>query len=129
MGIKDCFAQYGATLKNVNWSVSAESPSGELVVSLWKQFFTKPVDKTITYIDKVSRWNGLGNDEFKRRIAKAFDNKQPVRVVIARTDNEEAVKRGEDASNFKNRFHVRKDWLGEVTLWDGDNFQIHFEQQ
>lgn len=128
MGIKDCFAQYGATLKNVNWSVSAETQSGELVVSLWKHFFSKPENKTITYVDKVSRWGGLGNSEFRKRIAKAYESKQPVRVVIARTDNEEAVKRGEDASKFKNIFHVRKDWLGEVTIWDGDNFEIKFQQ-
>lgn len=127
MGIKDCFAQYGATLKNVNWSVSAETPSGELVVSLWKHFFSKPENKTITYVDKVSRWGGLGNSEFRKRIAKAYKSKQQVRVVIARTDNEEAVKRGEDASKLRNVFHVRKDWLGEIANWDGDNFEIKFQ--
>lgn len=42
MGIKECFARYGAKLKNVNWSVSAENLRGELVVSLWNQFFVLP---------------------------------------------------------------------------------------
>lgn len=126
MGIKDCFAKYGAELKNVNWSVSAENQKGELVVSLWNQFFTPPRDGVTTYVDKVSRWSGHGNTEFRERIQKAYDTKQDVRVVIARTDDEEAVRRGEDASKLKNKFHVREKWLGKVTVWDGDNFEIEF---
>jgi len=72
MGIKDSFAKYGATLKNVNWSVSAENDAGELVVSLWNQFFSKPENGRIKYIDNVSRWSGHGNAEFRERIAKAY---------------------------------------------------------
>ena len=47
-------------------------------------------------------------------------------MVIARTDDEEAIRRGEDASKLKNKFHVREDWAGKVTEWDGDNFEIEF---
>jgi hypothetical protein len=47
-------------------------------------------------------------------------------VVIARTDDEEAIRRGDDASKLKNRFHIREDWIGKVILWDGDNFEIEF---
>ena len=67
-----------------------------------------------------------GNTEFRVRIAKARENNQVVRVVIARSDNEDAVKRGVDASKLKNKFHVRKDWIGKVTVWDGNNFEIEF---
>jgi hypothetical protein len=129
MGIKDCFAKYGADLKNVNWSVSAENAKGELVVSLWNHFFTPPIKSKTKYIDKVTRWSGNGNIEFRHRIQKAYDTNQSVRVVIARTNDEEAVRRGDDASKLKNRFHVREDWIGKVILWDGDNFEIEFSAE
>ena len=126
MGISDEFAKYKANLKNVNWSVSAENPEGELVVSLWDQFFEKPFGGKIKYVDRVTRWSGHGNTEFRTRIDKAFKTAQVVRVVIARTENEVAVRSGEDASKYKNTFHAREDWHGMVSLWDGDNFEIEF---
>ena len=49
-----------------------------------------------------------------------------VRAVIARTDDENAVQAGKDASQLKNTFHVRPEWFGRVTVWDGDNYEIEF---
>jgi len=51
---------------------------------------------------------------------------QVVRAVIARTDDENAVQAGKDASQLKNTFHVRPEWFGRVTVWDGDNYEIEF---
>ena len=129
MQISDAFAQYGAKLKNVQWSVSAENAEEELVVSLWKHKFEKAIGKSIKYVDTVSRWSGHGNKEFRERIDKAYLEKQAVRVIIARTNDEEAVNDGKDASKLSNTFHVRPDWAGTVTLWDGDNFEIEFRQE
>lgn len=129
MGVSDEFRKYGAKLKNVNWSVSAENDKGELVVSLWAHYFEKANGKTIKYVDRVSRWSGHGNTEFRERIDKAFKSSQTVRVVIAKTNNVDAVNRGEDASKLKNSFHSRESWIGKVILWDGDNFQIEFAEQ
>ncbi len=126
MGITEAFKKYGATLKNTFWSVSAENKEGELVVSLWKHFFEKTNGGHIRYVDKVSRWSGNGNVEFRERVAKAYDTGQKVRTVIARTDDEEAVRNGVDASTLKNTFYVKETWEGVVTLWDGDNFEIEF---
>ena len=124
--LTEAFAKYGATLKNVNWSVSAENDKGELVLSLWQQFFKAPVGNTIRYVDKVSRWSGNGNKEFRERLDKAHASSQPIRAVIARTNNEAAVASGQDASKLKNTFSVRENWLGKLALWDGDNFEIEF---
>ncbi|MCE0761276.1 hypothetical protein LWH94_19130 [Marinobacter sp. G11] len=129
MGISDEFGKFGAKLKNVNWSVSAENTDGELVVSLWKHFFEPPEDGKIRYVDSVTRWSGHGNKEFKERLAKAYDNQQVVRAVIARTSDENAVRRGEDASKLKNSFGAKLDWVGVVSHWDGDNFIIEFERE
>lgn len=126
MGISTEFKKFGATLKNVNWSVSAESESGELIVSLWKQYFQKAVNGKILYVDRVSRWTGHGNAAFRKRIATAFDINQQVRAVIAKTDDQAAVDRGQDASKLKNTFSAKTDWVGRVTVWDGDNFEIEF---
>lgn len=130
MGIQACFAKYGAKLKNVNWSVSAKNDQGELICSLWDQFFKKGNEpKTIMYVDRVSRWSGHGNTEFRENIAEAFQSKRVIRAVIAHTDNVSAVKEGKDASKLKNKFHTREDWIGSVTLWDEDNFEIVFYQK
>lgn len=124
----EAFRRYGASLKNPQWSVSAGNSKGELVVSLWHQYFSKPQGSTIRYIDRVSRWSGLGNAEFRRNIEQAFMTSQVVRVVIARTNNPVAVDRGDDASKLKNTFSVKEDWFGRVVVWDGDNFEIEFER-
>jgi uncharacterized lipoprotein len=126
MRISEAFAKYGATLNNVNWSVSAENEAGELILSLWQHYFKRPEGNTIKYVDRVSRWSGNGNAEFRKRIEKASKTNQVVRSVISKTDNKAAVDLGEDASQLNNTFHVREDWLGKVTLWDGDNFEITF---
>jgi len=125
--LSEAFAKYGAKLKNVNWSVSAENERGELILSLWQHYFEKPEGSAIKYVDRASRWSGNGNVEFKKRIEKAFQTNQVVRCVISKTDNKASVDRGDDVSKLKNTFHVKEDWFGKVTLWDGDNIEIKFE--
>jgi len=127
MLISEAFAKYGAKLKNVNWSVSAENESGELILSLWRHYFEKPEGNTIKYVDRVTRWSGNGNAEFRKRIEKAFHSNQVVRCVISKTDNKASVDRGDDASKSRNTFDVKENWFGKVTLWDGDKIEIEFE--
>jgi len=81
MNRTEAFAKYGAKLKNCVWSVAAKNNRGELVLSLWKQYF-KPGDGVITYIDKASRWKGPGNNEFRLYLDSAFKNGQIIRAVI-----------------------------------------------
>lgn len=126
MSRTEAFKSYGARLKNPFWSMSAENAHGELVVSLWGHHILPSGSDTIRFADKVSRWPGPGNKEFRERIEKVFTTGQVVRVVIARTDDENAVQAGRDASQLKNTFHVRPEWFGRVTVWDGDNYEIEF---
>lgn len=104
MKITAAFSRYGASLRNVNWSVSSENAAGELVVSLWQHYFEANENRSIKYVDRVSRWSGHGNTEFRKRIDKAYSTQQIVRVIIARTDDEKAVDNGKDASKLKNTF-------------------------
>lgn len=128
MLISESFASFKAKQKNLQWSVSAISENDELVVSLWDQFFEKRSKGTMTYVDKVSRWKGLGNTEFVTNLNIAIDKDLVVRAIIAKSKNPEAVAAGDPASNLGNTFHPKADWVGKVTLWDGDNFEIEFSQ-
>ena len=129
LGYADAFAKYGATLKNVQWSVCAEAPDGSLVVSLWSHHFKKQEDDAIICKDSASRWSGPGNKEFRERVARAFETKQPVRVVIAHTVHTEEIESGMDASKLEKDFDVRPDWIGEVIEYDGDNYAFRFTRR
>ena len=129
MLFSEAFSKYGAKLKNVNWSVSALSPDGDLIISCWKHRFSKPEGKTITYKDFADRWSGHGNKELRANLDAALESNQTIRAVIARTSDIDAVENGGDASQMVNEFHAREDWAGELVLWDGNNFEIKFTQQ
>ena len=126
LGLKDAFAKYGATLRNVQWSVSAWTPGGALVVSLWAHHCRKGPHGSIEYADSASRWSGPGNAEFRENVAKAFRQKSPIRLVVATAQNTGHVEAGKDASKVKKDFAVREDLMGEVAAYDGDKFVFRF---
>ena len=129
MNYGEAFTRYGAALRNPQWSVCAENAKGELFVSLWHHHFRKAVGNTIRCVGKASRWSGPGNAEFRESMNKAFETNQVIRAVIARTDNPNAVERGEGASKLKNTFSIKEDWFGKVVVWDGDTYEIEFERR
>lgn len=132
MLISEAFKAFKATQNNVQWSVSAFNEKGELVLSLWHQFF-QPVtvngERAMKYVDRVSRWSGNGNSEFREKLDLATKNGATVRAIIAKTNSPEAIARGEDASKYKNTFSPKIDWVGSITKWDSDNFEIVFSKQ
>ena len=75
MGISDEFKKFGAKQKNIQWSVSAFNDKDELVVSIWGHqpllVFNKE-SRIQIYKDKVSRWSGLGYQEFRKNIEIAY---------------------------------------------------------
>jgi hypothetical protein len=127
LGIKDAFAQYGAILRNVQWSVSAWAPNGALVVSLWEHHRRKkPAPGTLEFEGSANRWKGPGNKEFRENVAKAFEYQSNVCLVIVRTDEVERVEAGEDASKLKKDFFLKAEVVGKVTEWDGENYAFRF---
>lgn len=126
MLISEAFATFKAKQNNIQWSVSAINESGELVASLWDQFFEKRNKGTMTYVDRVTRWSGSGNKEFVRNLDNAYKNKLKVRAIIAKSKQPAVIAAGGPANNLGNSFHPKVDWVGEVILWDGDNFEIEF---
>jgi hypothetical protein len=128
VGLKDAFARYGATLRNVQWSVSAWTPAGELVVSLWEHHRRKGEPGSLEFADSADRWSGPGNKEFRDNLNKAFREQSRVRLIIVHTDEVARVEAGEDASKVKKEFFVRDDLIGQATEWDGTHFAFRFKR-
>lgn len=122
-GIVKAFAHYGAVQRNSQWAVSAPI-EGAIVMSLWEKKFKKGM----RYEDHLSRWSGPGNSLFREHLQQAIDEDLPIRLVMAYSSNPEGVDRGENASQFKNRFAVRPELVGKVVHFDGDEFHIQFER-
>lgn len=126
LGINEAFAQYGATLNNGQWSVSAWTPGGSLVVSLWDHHYRKCPPGAMEFAAKASRWTGHGNTEFRKNVALAFETSAPVRLVIVRTTETARVEAGEDGSTIPKDFFLREDLVGKVVEWDGENYAFRF---
>lgn len=126
LGIKDAFSRYDANLRNVQWSVSAWTADGSLVVSLWDHHTRKGLAGTLEFADSANRWQGPGNKEFRENVAKAYESGAPVHLVIARTEEVARVEAGEDASKIKKVFTIRQDLVGKVIEWDGSNYAFRF---
>lgn len=127
LGIKDAFARYGATLRNVQWSVSAWTPDEALVVSMWAHHRRRGSPAgTLVFEGWVKRWKGPGNNEFRENIDKAFRLGATVRLVIVRTEEVARVEAGKDAGKIKKDFFLKEDVVGKVTEWDHDRHEITF---
>ena len=128
--LSEAFAEYGAKLVDPQWAVSALTDDGSLVMSCWMHYFTK-IDRVLRYEDSLSRWsvNAPGTNLFKQHIEDALKNNRPVRLVIAKTDEIEAVDSGQDDSTVNRDFYSRPDMIGRVTHFDGDKFIVDFQRE
>jgi hypothetical protein len=129
LGFAEAFAEYGAKLRNVQWSVCADAPDGALVVSLWQHHFDPPKDGAITCRGSFARWSGPGNAEFREKVETAFSTKQPIKVVIAHTTETDEVESGADASTLKKWFSIKKDWIGRVASIAEDEYVFEFTRR
>jgi hypothetical protein len=127
MTLTDSFAAFGATLVNRYWACSAIA-NGALVFSLWSMFLEPSPDAPRRYKDNLNRWtrNPLGSQLAREHLSIAFTQKLPVRLVIAFSKYPNAVKKGA-AARGGNTWTVRKDLVGKVTSFDGNNFVIDFQ--
>ena len=125
IGISDAFRKYGATLKNVNWSVSSWADDETLVVSLWDHHHLKGRGPgVLAFGDRFDRWSGPGNTEFRANVIRAFESGASVRLVLARALEPDRVQRGEDGSKIPKTFAVRDDLIGRVAEVDGEDYVI-----
>ncbi|MEC9411353.1 MAG: hypothetical protein VX829_01600 [Pseudomonadota bacterium] len=132
LGYEQAFRRYKAKLKNVNWSVCAETPEGELVISCWQHRLKMPErNGKWVYTDYLSRWSGNGNSELAEKLVKAFRDTQPIKLIIAVPKNGDEIKKvesGIDGSKIKKDFFVRPEVMGQIIEFDGENFVIEFQK-
>ncbi|TFY98476.1 hypothetical protein [Ramlibacter rhizophilus] len=129
LAINAAFAAYGATLNNPQWSVSAWTPSGDLVVSLWDHHFLPGAPPgMMDFADSFERWAGHGNREFRENVARALAAGSRVRMVIVKTDQIGRVQAGEVASKIRKEFILRDDLVGSVHELTGDRYVIRFQR-
>ncbi len=132
LGYEQAFRYYKAKLRNVQWSVCAETPEGELVISCWQHRLKMPESNgKWVYTDYLSRWSGSGNNELAEKLASAYKTEQPIKLIIARpknSDEVEKVENGIDGSTIKKSFFVRPEVTGKVITFDGENFVIEFQK-
>jgi len=123
----DAFARYGVKLRNVQSAVSAIADDA-LIVSCWQQYFGSAKGGVLPYRDRLSRWSGTGNNLLRKHLEQAVREELPVRLVIAKADDPDAIDQGVEGGSVKKTFAVRKDLIGQVAEFDGDNFRIEFRQ-
>jgi hypothetical protein len=128
LGIQQAFARYGATLHNVQWSVCAWAPDGALVVSLWAHHYRKGAPGTVEYADRLDRWGGPGNSEFRSNLTRAVALGSDVRLVVASTREIEYVQAGKDASKVKKTFDPRMDLVGKLVELQDDRYVFRFQR-
>ena len=132
LGYEQAFRRYKAKLKNVQWSVCAETPEGELVISCWQhRLDVIKGEGKWQYKDYLSRWSGSGNRELAYKLKIAFETNQPIKLIkaVARNDEErKKVEAGVDGSQIKKDFYVQDNVTGYLILFDGENFVIEFQK-
>ena len=126
MGITAEYARYGAKQVNNQWAVSSLTDT-EMVASLWYHRM-KTENGQLVYRDYLDRWSCMGNKLFGEHLRVAIAENRPVRLVMARTDNVPLVEGGGDGSKAKNTFKARKEWIGRVAEFDGNEFTIVFDK-
>ncbi len=127
LSFTEAFRSFGAKLVNPQWAYSAIADDGSLVISCWSHKL-KLKDRVLTYTDRLSRWklNPPGKNLLIEHLKKAQEQALSVRLVVATTNQPDVVNRGEEASTIQKTFHVKKNVVGKVVLFDGDNFVIEF---
>ncbi len=127
MTITEAFKKYNAFLRNIDLSICAENSDEELVIRLWDHHFGESSDNAILYKEHITSWPGPGNCELSSALDKAKEINQVFRAVVAYTENPKEVEAGQDASKFKSTYSVRENWIGNLEVWDGNNYVIKFE--
>lgn len=124
--LTEAFDHYGTNFRRLQRAV-VYNAGGHQAGSLWSRKSRKAVDRAMLYAAKLLRWSGAGNNLFRQHLEQAFRDQLPVRAVIVRAEDPEAVDRGVDASTVKKSFAVRPELVGRVSKYDGDQFVIEFQ--
>ncbi|HWT19432.1 MAG TPA: hypothetical protein VN280_10990 [Variovorax sp.] len=128
----EAFARYGAKLNNVGWSVSAFTPTGDLVVSIWSTLLKPGTEAgTLVYDDVLSTWRGNahGRKELRRHLEQVQETGKRLRLIEAVPKDAEAaamVGNVPDEAVIPKTFEVRSELIGTLTAFDSDRLRYVF---
>lgn len=131
----EAFARYGARLTNRGWSLSAFTPTGDLVVSVWHtQLDIDLKSRTMTYEDVLSNWlgNAVGKAELSRHLNQVQRDGGRVRLIIAHPKNEAAkalIGKVPNEAIIPKTFEVRPKMIGTLEEFDGDYLKYIFREE
>lgn len=140
MKLTEAFRQFGATLRNVRYDVTAISDTNppELVCALfghWQGWMRRRDDLPANVREYRDDLRGWGKSpaiaEVRRHLQRAFDEGLAVRLItatLADPKDRESVDAGLNASGAQKDFDPRPDMIGRVTEFDGEAFRIRFER-
>src|SRR5437868_11376777 len=97
LNMTEAFREYGAQLRSRLSDASAIAEDGALVLSCWAHVFRPQPGGGLRYEDSISTWptNQASRTLLAEHLQVAFDNKLPVRLVIATA--KEPPTRGQNA--------------------------------
>lgn len=126
--ITRAYKEYDATLKNVQWSISAWNTKGELVVSLWEHSRVKgsPLGTVQFRNGRPVSYISNGQKEFLKNIEKAYNTGSTLRLVLVRAEDPDSIEKGESGSGKIEFISVRPTWIGKVLKFNPTEFVIEF---
>jgi len=122
------YKEYDATLRNVQWSISAWNSKGELVVSLWEHSRIKNSPSgTVQFKNgRPMTYDSNGQKEFLKNVEKAHAEESIVRLVLVKAEDPSSIEAGESGSDIKKTISVRPKWFGKVLTFNCSEFLIEF---
>lgn len=131
-GYVDAFSRHSAKLRNVQWSFSARSSDGFIVLSCWIDYFVPSkehgVPDVMRYRDTLQRvsHNAPGSMELRGFLEEARDTGTRFKLIVARPGDARLLTSGRSASHAGNRFDPRVDVVGSLVEFDGDRYVVDF---
>jgi len=118
LSLEVAYGRYGAQIVNKQRSLSAVAADGSLVLTCLSERFSRPGAGVLRYSAQLSQEAGVSSrvNELAAQVKSAQDSGSDVRAVVI-TPPRGMVRRV---------IHVRKDLVGKVVEFDGDNFVVDF---
>ncbi|WP_219215915.1 hypothetical protein [Variovorax boronicumulans] len=132
---EEAYEWYEAKLNNRGWSVSAFTPTGDLVVSIWTTLLTPGTEAgSLVYEDVLSTWRGNahGRTELRRHLEQVRETGKRIRLIEAiPTGTQAAAMVGEVANEagIPKTFRIRSELIGTLEEFDGDRLRYIFRTE
>lgn len=129
--LTEAMARYDATRRGVYDYSAISEKDGSLVISCWGQLL-KLTNGVLKYeVADLSAWasNPGSRNLFKRHLEYALREKKSVRLIEAKEKDTPPPKiAGTDGRKIRKEYLVRKEFVGNVVLFDGNRVIVDFKK-